>query len=91
LDAFRHDPIGANGKAKKWIGSFAAAVRKRICDGLGFLGIELDHKRNARSAALISLQPGRVKVRVISTDEELMIARFVTRVLDLGSCRDSQN
>ena len=91
-------------QAKKWIGSFAAAlggldtlvfaggigenapiVRKRICDGLGFLGIELDRKRNAKNAPLISQQAGRVKVRVIRTDEELMIARSVTRVLRLGS------
>ena len=95
-------------QAKKWIGSFAAAlggldtlvfaggigenappVRERICDGLGFLGIELDHKRNAENAALISPQSGRVKVRVIRTDEELMIARSVTRVLNLGLPRDN--
>jgi acetate kinase len=89
-------------QAKKWIGSFAAAlggldtlvfaggigenaslVRKRICDGLGFLGIELDPKRNAKNAPLISREAGRVTVRVIRTDEELMIARSVIRVFDL--------
>ncbi len=94
-------------QAKKWIGSFAAAlggldtlvfaggigenaplIRKRICDGLGFLGIELDPKRNAKNAPLISRDAGRVKVRVIRTDEELMIARSVTRVLKLGSIRE---
>lgn len=93
-------------QAKKWIGSFAAAlggldtlvftagigenapvIRKRICDGLGFLGIELDPKRNAKNAPLISRDTGRVKVRVIRTDEELMIARSVTRVLKLGTMR----
>ncbi len=36
---------------------------------------------------LISPDAGRVKVRVIRTDEELMIARSVTRVLNLGSIR----
>ena len=91
-------------QAKKWIGSFAAAlggletlvfsggigenaprVRARICEGLSFLGIELDQKRNAKNAPLISPDPGRVKVRIIRTDEELMIARSVTRVLKLGS------
>jgi acetate kinase len=93
-------------QAKKWIGSFAAAlggldtfvfaggigenaplIRERICDGLGFLGIELNQKRNAKNAALISPDAGHVKVRVIHTNEELMIARSVTRVLDLGSIR----
>ena len=93
-------------QAKKWIGSFAAAlggldtlvfaggigenaplIRERICDGLGFLGIELNQKHNAKNAPLISLDADRVKVRVIRTDEELMIARSVTRVLNLGSIR----
>ena len=95
-------------QAKKWIGSFAAAlggldtlvfaggigehaplIRERICQGLGFLGIELTPGRNAENAALISPDAGRVKVRVIRTDEELMIARSVTRVLNLGSARNT--
>jgi acetate kinase len=90
-------------QAKKWIGSFAAAlggldtivfaggigenaplIRERICEGLGFLGVELNAGRNMRSAALISADAGRVAVRVIRTDEELMIARSVVRVLGLG-------
>ena len=65
------------------IGENAPLIRQRICDGLGFLGIELDGKRNAKNAPLISPDTGRVKVRVIPTDEELMIARSVTRVLNL--------
>jgi len=93
-------------QAKKWIGSFAAAlggldalvftggigenaslIRERICDGLGFLGIELNPQRNAANAPLISPDAGRVNVRVIRTDEELMIARSVTRLLNLGSIK----
>ena len=89
-------------QAKKWIGSFAAAlggldtlvfaggigenaalIRERICDGLGFLGIELDSKRNAKNAGLISIDGGLVAVRVIRTDEEVMIARSVVRVFGL--------
>jgi acetate kinase len=87
-------------QAKKWIGSFAAAlggldtlvfaggigenaprVRARICDGLGFLGIELSESRNAEAAAVISTDGSRVTVRVIQTDEDLMIARSVCRIL----------
>ncbi|MFH0907820.1 MAG: acetate/propionate family kinase [bacterium] len=87
-------------QAKKWIGSFAAAlggldtlvfaggigenappVRARICDGLGFLGIELDASRNAESTGVISADASRATVRVIRTDEELMIARSVCRTL----------
>ena len=85
-------------QAKKWIGSFAAAlggldtfvfaggigenaalVRSRICEGLNFLGIELDESRNAQTAPVISAQAGRVTVRIIRTDEEQVIARSVLR------------
>jgi len=65
------------------IGENAPAVRERICDGLGFLGIELNEMQNAKNAPLISNDTGRVKVRVIRTDEELTIARTVCRVLGL--------
>jgi acetate kinase len=66
------------------IGENAPKIRKRICDGLGFLGIQLSDQLNARNAPLISPGAGRVKVRVIRTDEELMIARSVIRALKLG-------
>jgi acetate kinase len=66
------------------IGEHAPTVRARICDGLGFLGIELDEKRNAGNAGIISAESGRVAVRVICTDEERMIAETVCRVLGLG-------
>jgi len=63
------------------IGENCPSIRARICDGLGFLGVELDEARNAENAPLISADTGRVAVRVIRTDEELMIARSVCRVL----------
>ena len=63
------------------IGENAPLVRERVCDGLGFLGIELDQQSNLRNAPLISSDTSRVSVRVIRTDEELMIAKSVTRVL----------
>jgi acetate kinase len=65
------------------IGESASVIRQRICDGLGFLGIELDPQRNARHASLISTDAGRVKVRVINTDEEIVIAKSAARVLHL--------
>ena len=67
------------------IGENSPLIRKRICEGLGFLDIEVNHKRNAANAPLISPYSSRVKVRVIRTDEELMIARSVTRILKLGT------
>jgi acetate kinase len=66
------------------IGENAPTVRARICDGLGFLGIELEEKRNAANEGVISAAAGRVPVRVIRTDEESMIAKTVCRVLSLG-------
>jgi len=63
------------------VGENAALVRARICSGLGFLGIEVDETRNAKNAPLISPDGARVHVRVIRTDEALVIARSVARLL----------
>ncbi len=67
------------------IGENAPLIRSRICDGLDFLGIKIDQRRNAKNALLISPAAGRVKIRVIRTNEELMIARSTARFLKLGS------
>jgi acetate kinase len=67
------------------IGEHAAPVRARICEGLGFLGIELSESRNAAQAAIISTAASAVTVRVIRTDEEVMIAGSVSRLLGLGA------
>jgi acetate kinase len=63
------------------IGEHAAPVRARICEGLEFLGIELDASRNTAHADVISTTNSHAEVRVIRTDEELMIARSVCRVI----------
>jgi acetate kinase len=70
------------------IGENASLVRTRICAGLGFLGIELNEKRNDAGAALISTEASRVAVRVMHTDEELMIARSVCRILGIDSANE---
>jgi acetate kinase len=67
------------------IGEKAPVVRARICEGLGFLGIELEEKRNAANEGVISIDSSRVMVRVIHTDEELMIAETVCDTLGFGS------
>ena len=66
------------------IGENAPVMRARICAGLEFLGIDIDEKQNAANESVISATGGRVKVRVIRTDEELTIARSVCRVIGLG-------
>ncbi len=63
------------------IGEHAAPVRARICDGLDFLGIRLDSARNATHAPIISPDGSPVAVRVMPTDEDLMIARHTYRVV----------
>jgi acetate kinase len=67
------------------IGERSASIRARICEGLGFLGLELHDERNAAHAAVISADGSRVTVRVIPTNEELMIARSVSRLLGLDT------
>lgn len=66
------------------IGEHASAVRARICDGLRFLGVEIDAARNGRHADVISTDHSGVVVRVIPTDEELVIARAAYRLLAPG-------
>ena len=72
------------------IGENASPVRSRVCEGLGFLGIEIDEKLNAAHEPVISKPGGRVAVRVIRTDEELMIAKTVSRVLGLDGKKGAQ-
>jgi acetate kinase len=64
------------------IGENAPAIRWRICQGLEFLGIHLDAVRNQANASRISPQGSPVTVRVMKTDEELMIARHTCSLLN---------
>jgi acetate kinase len=66
------------------IGERSAVIRARICEGLGFLGIEVDEERNRTHAAIVSPAHRPVAVRVIPTNEELMIARSVMGVLGVA-------
>lgn len=70
------------------IGEHAPAIRRRICDNLDFLGIALDPERNRDSSSVISPDGSPVTVRVMKTDEELMIARAALRLLESGSKGD---
>jgi len=67
------------------IGENAPAIRARVCEGLGFLGIALDAARNAANETVISAEGGGVTVCVVRTDEELEIADGVCRALSLGA------
>jgi acetate kinase len=66
------------------IGEHSSAVREMICNRLGFLGIAVDPARNRQHLPLISSESSRVEVRVIPTDEELMIARLAGGMFSSG-------
>lgn len=59
------------------IGENSIGLREKICEGLGFLGIEIDsEKNNVRGKETIAQKDGaRVKILIVPTNEELMIAR----------------
>ena len=65
------------------IGENSWEVRERICDGLQWIGIELDAELNRQHSGgregLISKEGSRPAVYVIPTDEELLIARDTVR------------
>ncbi len=65
------------------IGENSADVRKRVCEGLGFIGLSLDEEKNntLRGPADLSADSSAVKVLVIPTNEERMIARETAEVL----------
>jgi len=69
------------------IGEHAAPVRARICAALAHLGVELDPTRNEAHAPVISSDASARTVRVIPTDEEVVIARETMRVLSGGGAR----
>ncbi|MEJ0104182.1 MAG: acetate/propionate family kinase [Bacteroidota bacterium] len=64
------------------IGEHSPEVRRQVCDGLQFLGIELDETRNEKNESIISADRSKACVRVIHTNEELMIAKLVCKVLN---------
>ncbi|MBV8449425.1 MAG: acetate kinase, partial [Hyphomicrobiales bacterium] len=63
------------------IGEHAPQIRRSVCDGAAWLGIEIDDAANTSGKPLISTPRSRVSVWVIATDEDLMIARHVSALL----------
>jgi acetate kinase len=63
------------------VGENAAVLRQRICEGLEFLGLQLDVEANMAAGAVISSKQSQVNVRVIRTDEEFVIADEAARLL----------
>ena len=63
------------------IGEHAPEVRAAICAGLDFLSLNLDPSKNAHGADIISTPTSRVTIRIIPTDEEIVIVRIVRSIL----------
>jgi acetate kinase len=67
------------------VGEHAAPIREKICAGLDYLGVQFHSNRNAANEGVISAENSRVVVRVIATDEDLVIARHVAALLTKGA------
>jgi acetate kinase len=72
------------------IGANAPWVRANICKGLEYLGIQVDAAHNANNDRIISADASRVAVEAVATDEELMIARHVRRLLASQPLQEAQ-
>lgn len=62
------------------IGENSARARAAVCHNLHFLGLSIDEEKNLRNATFIQAENAVVKVAVINTNEELMIAQDVMRI-----------
>jgi acetate kinase len=71
------------------IGENSPEIRARICEASAWLGVELDAEANAGNRATISTPHSKVSVRVIPTNEELIIARHTGVLLGLIEARVS--
>ena len=65
------------------VGENQVGMRREVCEGLEFLGVKIDDEKNKvrGEEAVISTDDSRVKVCVIPTDEELMIATDTMNLL----------
>jgi acetate kinase len=63
------------------IGENSPEIRKRICQKMEYLGLKLDPEKNKKNQSVISDFESRVSVRIMRTNEELMIARHTRRII----------
>ena len=66
------------------IGENSPHIRSMVCEGLDFMGVELDEEKNAKAIgteAVISKNSSRVKILVIPTDEEKLIAYETMKIV----------
>lgn len=63
------------------IGENSAEVRNEICNGMEYLGINVDYMKNFKNSEIISEKKNKVKIYVIKTNEEIMIAKHTSNIL----------
>jgi acetate kinase len=68
------------------IGEHVPEIRRRICEGMGHVGLALDARANDANAPIISSKEAPASIRVIPTNEELMIARHTVSVISRTRC-----
>ena len=68
------------------IGERGISNREAICNGLDWMGIKLDAEKNAtlKGEGVISADDSQVKILVVPTNEELIVARETARVIEQG-------
>lgn len=67
------------------IGENSRLIRARICERLGWMGIEIDHCRNSENATVLSSEMSRTTVMIVNTREDLVIARAARRITGIGA------
>lgn len=72
------------------IGENNAGIRQRVMEGMEYLGAEIDpEKNNGRGELVISKDSSKVRICIIPTDEEIMIARDTLDLVTTGKVRDN--
>ena len=66
------------------MGEKGTNVRRKVCEGLEFLGVELDEERNSQGApdSVISTDRAKAKVLIVRTNEEIVVARETARIVN---------
>jgi acetate kinase len=73
------------------IGENDAIVRRKVCDGCRWLGVQIDENRNGQGAGLINADRSTAKVWVIPTDEERIIARHTAAMLRSAAKQEEEH
>lgn len=63
------------------VGEHAPLIREKVCSQLAWLGLEIDSKLNQSNQVEIATDSSKVRVQVVPTDEEWMLAKYATQLV----------